>query len=121
MVDCPPLHGKVAAPHAVIILDPKELLREPHRPVHGMVVSSSIPRPGPEHIPLPNSQTHPACTTGFTKPCWAVSHWILRLSDRTRLGTRCGYVAGATLQRIILAHVHAVAAGHLPLPHPADF
>lgn len=117
--DCPPLHGKAVAPHAVIILNPSQQLSDVRQPVHGMVVSSSIASPGPEHIAMPNAQTHNPCSTGLTKPCWAVTHWILRITDRSKLGTRCGHITGATLRKVVAAFVQAVAQNRLPIEHPS--
>ena len=116
--DCPPLHGRVPAPHAVIILNPASQLKDLSQPLHVVVVSSSIPRPGPGHIPMPNKQTHNPCSTCFTKPCWAVSEWVLRISDRDKLGSRCGYIGGATLTKVVMAFTAVVAAGRLPIEHP---
>lgn len=118
VADCPPLHGKVAAPHAVIILNPPQQLKDVGEPVYGMVISSSIPSPGTEHISMPNAQTHDPCNTGLTKPCWAVVPWVLRITDRAKLGKRAGYLSGKTLEKVIVAYVQAVADGALPIEHP---
>lgn len=116
--DCPPLHGRIAAPHAVVILNPTKQLVDPKQPIHAMVVSSSIPNPDPSHIPMPNKQANNPCTTCFDRPCWAVSGWILRIVDRSKLGSRCGYVTGATLAKLIGAFAQAVMDGRLPIDHP---
>ena len=116
--DCPPLHGSIAAPHAVIIINPTSQLTDPGHPVHGMVVSSSIPRPGPGHILMPNTRTHSSCRTGFSKPCWAVTSWILRITDRSKLGARGGYVGGKTLEKVVLAFIDVVNCGKMPMEHP---
>ena len=118
VADCPPLHGSIAAPHAVIILNPTIQLAESANPVYGMVVSSSIPRPGPGHIPMPNTRTHSSCRTGFSKPCWAVTSWILRITDRSKLGARSGYVGGKTLEKVVVAFIDVVNSGHMPIEHP---
>lgn len=119
IADCPPLHGRVAAPHAVVVVSPPALLRDDAAPIYGIVISSSIPSPGPEHVAMPNSRTQRRCTTGMTRPCWAVTHWILRITDRSKLGSRSGYVGGKTLERIILGFVDAVEQGKVPIEHPA--
>jgi hypothetical protein len=118
IADCPPLHGKFAAPHAVVILNPSQQLKDPSQPIHAMVVSSSIPNPGAEHIAMPNKQTHQTCSTGFSRPCWAVSHWILRITDRSKLGSRSGHISGAILRSVVAAFAQVVEDGHMPIEHP---
>lgn len=112
------MYGRIAAPHAVIVLNPSAELKDPRCAVHGMVVSSSIPRPGPDHIPMPNKRTHNPCTTCFDRPCWAVAPWVLRITDRSKLGAPCGYIGRATLRKVLEAFVRVVQSGAAPIEHP---
>lgn len=116
--DCPPLFGTIAAPHAVVILNPTKQLADPKQPVYGMVVSSSIPRVGADHIAMPNKRTHRPCSTCFDRPCWAVADWVLRITDRSKLGARCGHIGGATLTKVVVAFTRVVASGRMPIEHP---
>lgn len=118
VIDCPPLDGSAAMPHAVIVLNPTEQLRDMSQPVRVMVVSSSVKPVGEGDIPLPNSQTDARCSTGLTKPCWAVARWVLRINDRSRLGRRAGYVSGSTLRRIITSYASIVRGGHGHIEYP---
>ncbi|MBY0311754.1 MAG: hypothetical protein K2W85_06775 [Phycisphaerales bacterium] len=102
----------------MIILNPTQQLKDPKHPVYGMVVSSSIPRPGPDYIAMPNKQTHSPCSTCFDRPCWAVPDWILRINDRSKLGARCGHIGGATLKKAVLAFARVVEEGGMPIEHP---
>ncbi len=117
--DCPPLLGKVAAPHAVIILNPSKQLKDLAHPVHVMVVSSSIPSPDRGHIAMPNKQQSNPCSTCFDRPCWAVGDWVLRVTDRSKLGKRCGHIGGDTLRRVVALFVQVVEEGRVPIDHPA--
>lgn len=116
--DCPPLLGKVAAPHAVIILNPAAVLRQSGTPVLTMVISSSVPAPDSLHVPLPNRQTHHPCATGLDRPCWAVGRWMLRVQDTTKLGPLCGHLSGRSLRDVLLAAKLAIESGALPIDHP---
>jgi len=118
IADCPPLHGSMAAPHAVIILNPAPELKDAQHPLNVVVVSSSVVNPGTSHIPMPNKQTHDPCSTCFTKPCWAVTEWILQINDRAKLASHCGYIGGRTLRSVLAAYLGAIASGKLPIAHP---
>jgi hypothetical protein len=112
------LHGKVADRHAFIILNTKEQIEDALQPLICMVVSSSIASPGPAHILMPNKRDNKPCTTCFTRPCWAVSNWILRVTDRSKVDQRCGYIGGATLRLVMAKLTEAVKAGTMPIDYP---
>lgn len=118
VMDCPPLDGSVAGPHAVVVLNPTVQLRDMSQSVRVMVVSSSVKPVGEWDIPLPNSQTDARCSTGLTKPCWAVARWVLRINDRSKLGRRAGYVGGPTLSKIITSYATIVRDGQGHIEHP---
>ena len=120
VMDCPPLHGTIAAPHAVIVIQPPSKLKDPAAPVLCVAISSSVPRPDASHVPMPNAQQNRPCTTGLTKPCWAVTDWILLVRDRSKLHPYCGHIGGATLRKIVVKATEAIIAGRMPRAHPPD-
>lgn len=99
--DCPPLEGNVAKRRPVIVVSPKDRLRDEIL-VLVVAVSSTALATESDRIQLPSLADQPQTRTGLSRTCWAVPRWYL-VVQRDHLRERVGYVQGALLRRIIAA------------------
>lgn len=116
--NCPPLEGDHAKRRAVVVVTPRERLKDETQPVLVVAVTGHVSRFAARGVPMPNNQTHRQCTTGFTKPCWAIPEWCLLVVDRSILKNKGGYLGGRSLADLLEQVRLFIENGGEPTVHP---
>ena len=99
--NCEPLHGEVAKRRPVVVVSSDEAIAvSPDTLV--VACTSSALSSDTTAIELPSRKRTPQAKTGLNRRTWAIPAWLVPVDQRLRT-ERIGFVAGLTLQRLLLA------------------
>ncbi|HRK30339.1 MAG TPA: hypothetical protein PLD59_04610 [Tepidisphaeraceae bacterium] len=105
--NCPPLDGGSLKDRRVIVVTPTDLIADDNDLI-AVGVSTSPPASGEPAVEMLNTQHDPRARTGFTKPCWAILRWTLRVHVAS-LGKKAGHVRGERLARVVTGSLNYLA------------